>query len=67
MKSILMVGGGVLLGFLLIFTGIAFFPESFVFNAVASLILILSLVVLFVLLIVKFTRDSKGDRDNEKR
>ncbi len=65
MKSILMVGSGVLLGFLLIFTGIAFFPESFAFNAVASLILILSLIVLFIMLIVKFTQHSKVDREND--
>lgn len=66
MKSILMVGGGVLLGFLLIFTGIAFFPESFAFNAVASLVLILSLVALFIMLIVKFTRHSKIEGENDK-
>ncbi|HIV81245.1 MAG TPA: hypothetical protein H9994_00915, partial [Candidatus Salinicoccus merdavium] len=59
MKSILMAGGGVLLGFILIFTGIAFFPESFAFNAAASLILIFSLIILFIMLIVKFARDSK--------
>lgn len=66
MKSILMVGSGVLLGFLLIFTGIAFFPENFAFNAVSSLILILSLIALFIMLIVKFTRHSKVERENDK-
>ncbi len=66
MKSILMAGGGVLLGFILIFTGIAFFPESFAFNAAASLILIFSLIILFIMLIVKFARDSKIDREKDK-
>lgn len=66
MKSILMVGGGVLLGFVLIFTGISFFPESFAFNAVASTILILSLISLFIMLFVKFKRHSEVDRENDK-
>lgn len=65
MKSMLMAGGGVLLGFLLIFTGIAFFPESFAFNMAASLILVLSLIILFIMLFVKFKRDSKIGRKKD--
>ncbi|CAM4340516.1 hypothetical protein [Lacicoccus alkaliphilus] len=63
MKPILLIGGGVLLGFLLIFTGIGFFPDSFAFNFAASVILIISLVALFGWLYLNFIRPSGRGRD----
>ena len=64
MRPVLLIGGGVLLGFLLIFIGIGFFPDSFAFNIAASVILIISLITLFGWLISGIIRTS-GRRNDE--
>ncbi len=63
MKSVLLIGGGVLLGFLLIFIGIGFFPESFAFNIAASVILVISLIALFGWLFFNIIKPSGRRRD----